>query len=313
MLGVDPGDVERFRLAADLEPAALADGIVDHPAMRAQHRAGLGMDDIARRLALGPHRAHHFGIVAIGHEADVLAVGLGRDAQAGGFGEAADLALGQAAQREAQEVELGFGGGVEEIALVARRIDGTVELAARRAFDPAHVVAGRQAVGAEFAGHRQEVGELGPHVAADAGDRRAPGEIVVGKALDHVLAEARLVVDHVVRDAEPVGDRARVANVVAGAAGALAAGGGAIIVELQRHADHLGAAGGGERGDHRAVDPARHGDHDPAADRRSGKLKQRPGVEAGGEQRGGCAHRAAHTRGRAGILPERTGREGDAG
>ena len=36
-----------------------------------------------------------------------------------------------------------------------------------------------------------------------------------------------------------------------------------MIVELQRHPDHLGAAARGERGDDRAVDAARHGDDDP--------------------------------------------------
>ena len=39
----------------------------------------------------------------------------------------------------------------------------------------------------------------------------------------------------------------------------------AMIVELQGHADHLGAAPGGERGHDRAVDAARHGDDDARA------------------------------------------------
>ena len=57
---------------------------------------------------------------------------------------------------------------------------------------------------------------------------------------------------------------ARIANVVARAARALAAGGGTIVIELEGYADHLGPGLRGERGDDRAVHPARHGDHDPA-------------------------------------------------
>jgi hypothetical protein len=76
------------------------------------------------------------------------------------------------------------------------------------------------------------------------------------------LAEAALVVEHVMRDAEPVGDRAGVVDVLAGAAGAPDRR--AMVVELQRDADHLGAAARGERGRDRGIDAARHGDDDPA-------------------------------------------------
>jgi hypothetical protein len=46
-----------------------------------------------------------------------------------------------------------------------------------------------------------------------------------------------------------------------------------VIVELERHSDHLGAGLGGERGRHRAVDAARHGDDDPGIAGGAAKLK----------------------------------------
>ncbi len=64
-------------------------------------------------------------------------------------------------------------------------------------------------------------------------------------------------------DAEPVGDLLGVVDVLAGAAGARAAHRLAMIVELERDADHLGAGLRGERGRDRAVDAAGHGDDDP--------------------------------------------------
>ncbi len=48
-----------------------------------------------------------------------------------------------------------------------------------------------------------------------------------------------------------------------------------MIVELERHPDHLGAAPRGERGHDRAVDAARHGDDDPGLARRPAELEIR--------------------------------------
>ena len=81
------------------------------------------------------------------------------------------------------------------------------------------------------------------------------------------------------RDAEPVGDRARIADVVAGAAGALAPGRGAMVVKLEGDADDFGAAGRRQRRDDRTVDPARHGDDNPPRAERRWQLEQPGEVE----------------------------------
>src|SRR5690606_38416474 len=99
-------------------------------------------------------------IFALGHEADVLAVLLGRDGEAQLLGDGADLRLRQAAQRKAQIVDLLLRGGEEEIALVAVGIDGAVERAMRAIGPRAYVMAGRQRVGAKLARRLQEIGEL---------------------------------------------------------------------------------------------------------------------------------------------------------
>ncbi len=80
-------------------------------------------------------------------------------------------------------------------------------------------MAGREAIGAEIAGEAEQIGELHPLVAADAGDRRAPARIFVGEALDHAVAEAAFIVEDIMGDAEPLGDRLGVVNVLARAAG----------------------------------------------------------------------------------------------
>ena len=89
----------------------------------------------------------------------------------------------------------------------------------------------------------------------------APG-VAVGEILDHRLAEALLAVEHVMRDAQVVGDAAGIVNVLPGAAGALPRGGGAVVVQLEGGADDLMPLLHQQRGDHAAVHAAGHGDQD---------------------------------------------------
>ena len=168
VVGLDADDVERLGLAADLDPAALADGEMDDAAMLPEH-AAVEVDDVAGGRGLGPQLLDQAGIVAVGDEADVLAVGLGGDAEARVLGEPPDLALGQVAEREAQIIELLARGAVEEIALVAIRVGGACNSARPSLDDPPHIMAGREAVGAKLAREGDQIGELHPLVAQAQG------------------------------------------------------------------------------------------------------------------------------------------------
>jgi len=137
-------------------------------------------------------------------------------------------------------------------------------------------VAGGHGLGAQLAGHVQQVAELDRLVAADARHRRLAAEIGVGEILDHLLLEAALIVEDVVRDADGVGGRARIVDVLAGAAGALLLNRRTVVVELQGDAHHVVAGAGQQGGGHGGVYAARHGgDHARAlgqADRGAGGL-----------------------------------------
>ena len=82
-------------------------------------------------------------------------------------------------------------------------------------------MAGRQRAGAELARGFEQVAKLDALVAADARHRRLAAAIAVGEILDHRFAKARLVIEHVMRDAEALGDPRRIAHILPGAAGAL--------------------------------------------------------------------------------------------
>ena len=288
---IDTDHVERFGLTADLQAPALADRVMDHAPVLAERLSGFRMDDRARHAAFGAHLLDDLGVIAVGHEADILTVGLGRVAQACRFGQFTHLAFGQAAKRKAQIGELILGRRIEEIGLVARRIVCAVQFGPRFAHHPAHVMAGGEAVRPQLARHREQIGEFRAHIAADAGHRRAPGEIFVGKGFDHILAKGAFMVVDVMGDAESVGYGARIGDIVARAACALATRRRAVIVQLQGDADHARTARGGQRSDDRTVDTARHRNHDRAVGSRAGKIEQ-----------GGCA-----------LGREGWGREGNRG
>src|SRR6185369_370851 len=119
----------------------------------------------------------------------------------------------------------------------------------------------------------EQIAELDLAIALDAGHRRLDGEIALGEAIDHRLLEAALVVEDVVRNADALGHAARVVDVLAGAAGALAVGRRAVVVKLQRHADDVIALRLEQRRGHRGVDAARHGDDNAGVLRPAGKVE----------------------------------------
>src|SRR5699024_5561798 len=106
---------------------ALADGVAGDAFVAAED-AAVEMDDVAGLGALRAQAVDDRGVAAFGDETDVLTVWLFGDGEDHGGGDAAHDGLFQAPQREAQEIELGRGRGEQEVALVARGIDGAAQL-----------------------------------------------------------------------------------------------------------------------------------------------------------------------------------------
>ena len=122
---IEMHDIERIA-RRNTNAAALADRIMDNAFMAPEHTA-IDMDDIAGvggfRLQLG----NNIGIFALRHKADVLAVLLIGNGQAEFLGNGAGFRLGQAAEREAQIIDLFLRGGEKEVALVLVGVDRTEE------------------------------------------------------------------------------------------------------------------------------------------------------------------------------------------
>ena len=132
-----------------------------------------------------------------------------------------------------------------------------------------HIMAGRQAIGAELPREGDQIGELHALVAQRARDRCAAFSIFVDEPIDHTFAEAAFVIEDVVGKPKPVSDRARVVNILPSAARPGALHRFPVIVKLHGDADDIGATANRQSSRDRAVDAARHGDDDPRAVRGS--------------------------------------------
>ena len=170
------------------------------PACVPKNRA-IGMHDLARLPALRPQLADDARVIAVGNEADVLTIGLIRHGQAEARRKHPGFALVEAAQREAQEIELLLRGRKQEIALIAGGACRLDHLPALRPWPASHIVPRDQRRGAKLAGGLQKIGKFYGLIAAHAGDRRFAREIARCEIGDDRFLEAILVVQHVVRDA----------------------------------------------------------------------------------------------------------------
>src|SRR5271167_2029441 len=131
----------------------------------------------------------------------------------------------------------------------------------------AGVVAGSYAFRADLAGDYQELIELQVIVAEAARDGRTPGKIFRDERANDLALEALLVIHHVIRNADVLGDAAGIVNIVEGAASSLhglghafVTGEPALVPELHGQADEVVSFGVQHGRDGGRIDTARHGD-----------------------------------------------------
>src|SRR5581483_1237884 len=131
------------------------------------------------------------GRVAVGHEADLHALGLGGDRKPEPRRLGAHLGLRQLADGEERPRELLVPESEEEVRLVLRCVDGGAETepSGLRIGRDARVVAGREPRRAELAGAAPEEPELHVLVAARARIRRPPGQVLCHEGPHDVALE----------------------------------------------------------------------------------------------------------------------------
>ena len=144
---------------------------------------------------------------------------------------------------------------------------------ARSGGDPAGIMPGGQGRGAEIPGYTEQIAEFDSLIAADARDRCLAAGVAVDKIVDDRSPEAGLVIEHIMGDAEALGDPRSIVDVASGTAGAAAPCRSAMVVELQRDADDFKPALDQQGRGHRRVDPAGHRDDHSVAGRLARQIK----------------------------------------
>src|SRR6266545_1974330 len=241
----------------DAEAAALPHGepvgalvAAERPPGGVDHRARL-----AAEAALQPA-----GGVAVGDEADVVGLRLGRGAQPEPGGGRAHLRLGHLADGQLEVGQLLRAEHVEHVGLVLGGVHRSVE----PAVDHPGVVAGGERVEAERARPGEQPDDLDALVAAGAGVGGAAAGVLGGEVVDHRLLELLHEVPHVEGDADGVGDPPGVVGVRQGAASLpLYLGVRRRVGELEVDPGDVPALLGEERRRHRGVHPTAHRHQDP--------------------------------------------------
>ncbi len=248
-----PGPAVRRR-PLQVQPLALTDRVCEEPVVLRQHVTGLGID---HRTRSGTQLVDQVAVgVAVGDEADVVRVGLGRDREAASRGLLPDLLLGQFTEREHAVLQLLRGQHRQYVGLVLGHVHGAVQ-------DPVpqpDVVPGGHRVEAERDRPIQQRGELDLLVAPQARVRGAAGRVLGEEVGNHVLEEVLAEIPDVVRNPEQIADSTGVEGVLDRAAAAgPGAQGSRVAGQRHVHAGHV------MTGIHRQC--RRHGRVDAAAHR----------------------------------------------
>ena len=163
-------------------------------------------------------------VVAVGHEADVLALALSRIVEPRLACEFANLRLRQFPKWEKHMLKRVLRQMEEDIALVLLGIKPAFQQIATRFFvvGAPGVMPSRHVVEIQLAAALLQGVEFHVSVAVDAGVGRSAAEVLLAEAVDHLASEKPLVVEDEVVHPQAESNLSRVFDIARGAAGALA-------------------------------------------------------------------------------------------
>ncbi len=231
------------------EAAPLADGVRGRSPVLADH-GSVGVDQRPRRGSPVGAPLQVLAVVAIPHEADLLALGLVGGGQSMSTCHRASLGLGQLAEGKPCVGQLSLPQAVQEIGLVLVGVTAGNESVAMAIasigimtdLDARVVTGGHSLTAVEVTGTAQQGSELDRGVAVNARAGRASVEVRCEERLQHASGELALQVQDVERDAQLSRDPTRILGGIERAAGTVgAAVGVGGVVQPHPDPDHVHA------------------------------------------------------------------------
>ena len=185
--------------------------------MLSEHLA-VDRDEIA-----GGHGAAFFldegGIVAVGHKADILTVGLVRVDKAVLLRDTAHLVLAQSAERESDMAELFLRQRIEHIALILGGVERLFQQIFSVFFLDAGIMTRHDQITSQLPRTEQELVEFHIAVTVDTGIGRDAAAVAIDEFADDLLFKILGKVEHIIRDPDAVTYRARVLDLFERTAG----------------------------------------------------------------------------------------------
>ena len=211
--GVDARHIHGMR-HRDAQALALADGVAQRAVVAPDH-AAVAPHNVARCSGMSAAALDIARVVAVGNKADVLAFGLLGVGKALLGGYAAHVALFvQACQRKDGACQALLRKRIQKVALVLFGVLAAVQLpCAVGRLARLGVVTRGDIVAAHVQRGVQQRAKLDVAVADDAGVGRQPLLVGGHKALDYAAVERLLQVEHVVGNADALGNGLRVGDV----------------------------------------------------------------------------------------------------
>src|SRR5208282_2313022 len=259
-VGANLADVQALP-AGNTEPAALPDGESVHARVSGQ-ASSVAVDDRSgaelRGIALPLDKT---GVVAVGNEADFLALRLVRGDKAQSARAGANFGLGHRTNRKQGSREFVLTQREQKIRLILGLVGGAQQMkSAVGALLYSGVMSGRDIVGCKRASAAPQAIEFDLAIAHHARIRRAAAQIFGDEVIDHARGEVGAQINHVKRKIHLLRHPARIFEIVMRAAGAAA------LRDWPRrlghkphgHAHHVIALLAHDRRGDGTVHPARH-------------------------------------------------------
>ena len=216
------------------------------------------VDDIARFIGTATVTLQKAQVIAVGHEADILAIVLLGVDEALCLGDFAHMALLYAAQRQKRMRQLVLRHGIQHVALVFFRIESAAKCPAAVPLLDSRVVPRSNMIAPEFFGALQQPAEFHAPIALDARVGRMARFVFLDERPHNLVFEFSGIIEHIMRNSQAKRHITRIFNIIEAATCMPRRINVFVVIELHGGADAFVALALQQIRRHARIDAAAH-------------------------------------------------------